>query len=153
AAGAGKQAVKPKYGRRLVAGGALGLVAGVAACWALLYFDVLPPGVVRSLGLTKASGGATGLGLAKIYLASGQFQRAIETVGGAEEPEAKAVRGEARWLLYMQDQKKANKKYDRKDLEAAFEDLNAAKDSSKDSRVLLFLGHIEETLNNPEKAR
>ncbi len=139
-------------------GAVLGILLGTAACVALLFSGLLPASVLSALGLQAKTaakdGDLSGLELARYYLVTGQFQKAIDTTGTSTEPGMVAVRGEARWLKFRQDNASA-KDLKRTDpaVEEAIREMTEANAGAKNARCLYHLGEIEEVFKSPDKAR
>jgi hypothetical protein len=147
-----KPAVQPKYGKRMLAGGLVGLVAGAAACFGLFYFDLVPASLLNAVGLTRlpSSADASAIDQARLFLNNGDFQKAIDTIGTSDDPAAKAVRGEARFLLYWQNRQK-DPNYDDGAVQDSVKDLTES--GGNDWRAVYFLGFIQEKCKKADEAR
>jgi len=132
-------------------GGAfMGLILGVAAVGGVLYAGLIPADMLAKVGLQPKTevpsvGDLKGVDLARYHLDRGDFQKAIDATDNSSDAPMKAIRGEARWLLYRQ----TAKKLDRKDVEEAITELK----EGKTARAALWLGKIEESFNERDKAR
>lgn len=142
---------QPKGGKGgLIGGGILGLLIGAAACVGVLYLGLVPPEYLKEIGLAPAKppvADAGGLDKARQFLSNGQFQNALDNAGG-DEPAARAIRGEAAFMLALQEKGKSLKE---EDVKEAIVDLDEAK--GKDARALLFLGYAKEFFKKDDEAR
>jgi hypothetical protein len=155
-------------GRALV-GGAVGLLIGLVAAFALWLFGVEPPAGWR-LAETKGSGNALrqqpvgpnpapGAGAPAAadpgeQLKRGDFAKAVEGFKSApDNPETQAQRGTARWLAYLQEQKSKNAALNAGDeaVKQARTDLEAAA-QKENPEALLTLGHLQEWTGAPADA-
>lgn len=155
--------VKPKYGRRWLGGTILGILIGTAAVIGLGLFDLFgfsaPKEWKEALGLYKEpptqAGEKTIAQKALELLDRGDFKEALAEAekGDGSNAQIAWLRGEARWLLYVQQQDKAGKQISLKDGDAskAADELGRAKD--KWARATLWLGKMEEKAGDTAKAK
>jgi hypothetical protein len=146
---------KPKYGRRWVMGGMLGMMVGSAAAIALLLFDVVTLNQIRDmLGLERPKPDVLTVKVsdesirgAQALIEAGKFEDAIGLLTKLpESADSLALRGQARWLMYLRDQTAKNAKLNVGDepVGEAKKDLTAAKNAEGD----YWLAHIEELTAN-----
>jgi hypothetical protein len=165
-----RPAPRPRAGAgRALVGGAVGLLVGVGAAFALWLFGVEPPAGWR-LAETKGSGNALrqqpvgpnpapGAGAPAAadpgeQLKHGDFAKAVEGFKSAPEtPETQAQRGTARWLAYLQEQKAKNATLNAGDdaVKQARTDLEAAA-QKENPEALLTLGNLQEWTGTPADA-
>jgi hypothetical protein len=156
---------KPRANRPMLVGGVAGALAGGAACFALAVLNVLPVGSLQEMVGTapekpKAAAApitpvasppapiqpAPAAPAGELFLASGDFPKALEEFQKAENPEPAGLvkRGLARWLKYSQKQAQANAplKADDAEVTQARKDLtNANTPEGK-----FWLGRMDEAL-------
>jgi tetratricopeptide (TPR) repeat protein len=154
------KAPKPRYGRRLIAGGLIGMFVGGAAAIALLLFDVVSLDQIKGMvGMEKSKPKVQTVKVsddtfegAVALLEGGKFEDAIGLLTKLpESPDTLARRGQARWLLYLRDQTAKNAKFSGKDepVADAKKDLTAAKNAEGD----FWLAHIEEITSGAKAGR
>lgn len=165
AAAAREPRVKPKYGRRWVAGGMIGLLLGSAACAALWVTGNEPftrarrAQLAEMIGLSVPQEPEDGednspMGQINRHLRAGNPDQAWELIkqqyveDGDNAPELLAARGEARWLQYMREQKGVAKKSDAA-VKEAISDLTKA----NTPQAYLWLGYIHKATGDKETAR
>jgi tetratricopeptide (TPR) repeat protein len=154
-------------------GTALGLVLGGGAAVGLWLFGIEPPAGWRLAGGEPAKqaqqpvqrpmpqggpvAGAPTIAPAespKALLSRGDFEQAAKAgiEQGEANPEQLALRGEYRWLTYLQNQRKAGKALDPKDKAV----VDAAADLSKaanNADAMFWLGHLQEMTGQAEQAK
>jgi hypothetical protein len=152
-------------------GGVLGAVIGVVIALALWLFGVEPPDSWRLAGGSPKPSGQQGGGAAQPrpfvppvaepspqeHLKRGDMEKAVaalEKAPAANAPETLAMRGEGRWLLYVQKQSKAGAelKDNDPDVQKAIEDLKQAGEKH-DPNALYWLGKLQEMTRHPDQAK
>jgi hypothetical protein len=158
AAAARGKAAPPKYGRRWVGGGLIGLGLGAAACIGLFVTGVEPFTKDRQkqlggmLGVTTPADRATTTEGFADWINNGQYDRTIQwldTNFDESNKEHMATRGQARWILYLQEQNGGAPKRSDEKVKQAMADLSSA----DTPEALFWLGHIQESLGESAKAR
>jgi hypothetical protein len=137
-----KPAAKPNYMSRWVGGAAIGAGLTGAAAAVLWYTGMLtipaldgskPANSGLSVGARPGGGpgggpSATPLQRALEDSARGNYKQALTALGSAQSPEELSARAEARWRLYLQEQKEKNAPLNRADAQVAavLKDVNDA---------------------------
>jgi tetratricopeptide (TPR) repeat protein len=130
-------------GLRWVAGILIGLALGGGAVAGLGYMGLIGAGEKKAPQLpggpkiSKAQQAHTAMD-------SGNYDEAIQLLQGADKstPEELAIRGEARWLKYLKEQKDKKAAPNAKDeaVQQALADLKEASDEVRQQQILLALG-------------
>jgi tetratricopeptide (TPR) repeat protein len=145
-----------------IGGGAVGALAGASVCVALWFFGLAPGGDTAKPVPNKPNPNPnTGnvappatLESAVAELRNGDIDKALPILEAAgDEPQRVAARGEARWLIYLKQQKEKNAGPEAVDepVKQAIADLEKAKDTSP--QAFFWLGQIHEFTGNTKKAR
>jgi tetratricopeptide (TPR) repeat protein len=149
-------APKPKYLRRWVMGGVLGMFTGAAAAVALLVFEVVPVDSVREMvglpkkKITAASPEGTDLRAALAHIQNGDFDKALGILAKLPRaPEVLAASGQAKWLKHLSEKKAKNEKPGAED--APVKEAQADLTEAKNGDGTFWLGHIQEEVNGPAK--
>lgn len=151
-----KKPVKKRGGLMM---GVVGAGVGIAAAVGLALFDVLPiSSLQESLGIKNKEtvvkqGDTSDLGIAVLHLDNGNFNQAIAMLNklDASDKTVLSKRGLARWLQYVQQQKKDNKPLNKAD--AAVTDAGKDLSDAGNAEAKFWLGHMEEMLSGKEAAK
>jgi tetratricopeptide (TPR) repeat protein len=139
---------KPRYGRRWLAGTAVGILLAVGGVAALRYFDPdLLDAAIKEVPTSKPQKdvaakkvvqgpAATPVQQALALMHEGKLDEAWKLVKDTgDSPEALSARAEVGWLRYLRDQK-AGKKPNKADIEASVNDLKKVKDKNITAELL-----------------
>jgi hypothetical protein len=133
---------KPGFGLRWVAGIVIGTVLGGSAAAGLAYTGLLGPAEKKAPPV-PAGPKITLAQQAHTAVDRGDYEEAIQLLQGSDKssPEELSVRGEARWLKYLKEQKekKAPPSASDEAVKQALADLKEANDEMRQQQITLAL--------------